>query len=123
MSKNVTKGVNLWRTGKDGAGSVPRQKPPGGGEAFEKTSRKSAQFKGGSTVGGGGANLHASLDNHSVFANSTAGLAVDDKPFMPDPGKGRAGLDMYSTPDNSESFGLHMSKEGPRKRDHLNEED
>ena len=69
-----------------------------------------------------GMNQHASLDNHGVFANSTAGLAVEDKPFMPDPGKGRAGLDMYSNP-SKEEFGLHMSKEGPKKRDNINETD
>src|SRR5271170_2922317 len=91
------KGVaNLWRESKDGAGSVKRQKGNnGGGETFAETSSMRNQFRSGSKVGGGGANEHASLDNHGVFANSTAGLAVDDKPFMPDPGKGRAGLDMF----------------------------
>jgi len=115
--------ANLWREGKNGAGTAKRQTTPGGGDGFAETSKYSHQFKGGSKVGGGGANLHASVDNHSVFANSTAGLAVDDKPFMPDPGDGRAGLDMYSAKDSDKSFGLHMAKEGPKKRDHLNEED
>ena len=115
--------ANLWREGKNGAGTAKRQTTPGGGDGFAETSKYSHQFKGGSKVGGGGANLHASVDNHSVFANSTAGLAVDEKSFMPDPGDGRAGLDMYSAKDNDKSFGLHMAKEGPKKRDHLNEED
>src|SRR5208282_5760211 len=109
MAKNVTYGVNLWREGKNGAGSVKRQKGNnGGGETFAETSSMRNQFRSGSKVGGGGANEHASLDNHSVFANSTAGLAVDDKPFMPDPGKGRDGLDMFSAREDS-PFGLHMS--------------
>jgi hypothetical protein len=115
--------ANLWRTGKDGAGSVKRQKGDnGGGDKFQETSRLKTQFRSGSKVGGGGMNEHASLDNHGVFANSTAGLAVDDKPFMPNPGKGRSGLDMYSNRVSGE-FGMDMAKEGPKKRDNINEVD
>ena len=115
--------ANLWREGKNGAGSVKRQTPPGGGDKLAATSHMKHQFEGGSKTGGGGASLHASVDNHSVFANSTAGLAVDDKPFMPDPGMGRSGLDMYSTNKGGDAFGLHMAKEGPKKRDNINETD
>jgi hypothetical protein len=112
-----TKGkANLWREGKDGAGKVKRRTSPGGGDGFAETSKFEHQFDGEPKMGGGGAHAPSSLDNHSVFANSTAGLAVADKPFLPDPGSGRDGLDMYSARDDERDFGLHMSKE-PENRE------
>lgn len=112
MTKSSIKGeANLWREGKNGAGRVKRTTTPGGGDGFAETSKYSHQFKGAPKAGGGGANAPSSVDNHSVFANSTAGLARDDKPFMRNPGPGRDGLDMYSVPDNDKGMGLHMAKE------------
>ena len=98
--------ADLWRTGKKGQGPAPsKQEIPGGGEKFAATSR----FGGGA----GYRDLPSSVDNQNVFANSVAGLAKDDKPFLPSPGSGRQGLDMYSIGSNpkEDAFGLDMSKQ------------
>lgn len=97
--------ADLWRTGKKGQSPAP-SKPeiPGGGEAFAGTSRFTR---------GRYEDLPSSVDNQGVFANSVAGLAKNDKPFLPNPGNGRSGLDMYSIGSNrgESAFGLDMAKQ------------
>ena len=99
--------ANLWRTGPKGQGPTP-SKPeiPGGGTKFAATSRMSSDK-------GKYRDLPSSVDNQGVFANSVAGLAKDDKAFLPDPGTGRQGLDMYSIRSNTDetAFGLDMAKQ------------
>ena len=109
MGSNQGK-ANLWRTGKDGKAPGTRKSLPGGGDDFAATASKSAQFKRG---GASGANGIAAADNKGVFANSVAGLEASAAPFMPDPGSGRAALDMYSIPSSSgeSAFGLDMAKQ------------
>ena len=109
-----TKGkANLWRTGRDGASPGKRVRAPGGGTDFQAPANFRAQYEGHSKTGGGGANAPSSLDNKGVFANSIAGLGIQDKPFLPDPGEGRSGLDMFAVPSstNETAFGLDMGKQ------------
>jgi hypothetical protein len=100
--------ADLWRSGKDGSSPGKRVSLPGGGDDFQARAKKSTQFKKG---GYSGANGIAAADNKGVFANSIAGLAASDKPFMPDPGSGRDVLDMYSIPGKVEEFGLGMARQ------------
>ena len=109
--------ADLWRTGKDGAAPGKRERVPGGGEDFQAPARFSSQYKGHAKVGGGGMNAPSSLDNKGVFANSIAGLGISDKAFLPNPGSGRDGLDMYSVESrqSEDDFGLDMGKAPPKK--------
>jgi hypothetical protein len=110
--------ADLWRSGKNGASPGKRITAPGGGPDFQKRADFKAQYSGGHKVGGGGMNSPSSLDNKGVFANSIAGLAVGDKAFLPSPGDGRSGLDMYSIKSNAkeDNFGMDMGK-APMKKD------
>lgn len=116
---NVQKGVNLWRTGKDGAAPGKRVKVPGGGSDFQAPANYRKQYEGHPKTGGGGANAPSALDNKGVFANSVAGLGVDDKPFLPNPGEGRSGLDMYAIRSSVKEtdFGLDMAKQPKRSKE------
>ena len=116
--------ADLWRTGKNGASPGPRSRAPGGGDDFQAPAKYSRQFKGtdqhGNAYdkrGGGGMNAPSALDNQGVFANSIAGLAKGDKAFMPDPGTGRDGLDMYSIKSSAKEtdFGMDMAKAPTKK--------
>jgi hypothetical protein len=109
--------ADLWRTGKDGASPGKRVKAPGGGEDFQAPASSRTQYSGGHKVGGGGMNSPSALDNKGVFANSVAGLAISDKPFLPNPGEGRDGLDMYAirSSQSEDDFGLDMGKAPPKK--------
>jgi hypothetical protein len=110
MSNSIKGKADLWRFGKDGASPGKREKIPGGGEDFQATASFRNQYKGHPKTGGGGAHAPSSTDNQGVFANSIAGLEIDAKAFLPNPGKGRAGLDMYSA-GKSDEFGLDLAKE------------
>lgn len=105
--------ANLWRTGPNGAAPGKRVKAPGGGDDFQAPANYRDQYKGHPRTGGGGMNAPSSLDNRGVFANSIAGLAVADKPFMPDPGDGKRGLDMFSVKSSAKEtdFGMDMAKQ------------
>jgi hypothetical protein len=103
--------ADLFRTGKNGAGSPRvRNEIAGGGDDFAKTSRVSQGEKYRK-------NPVSSVDNQGVFANSTAGLAKKDKAFLPNPGTGRDGLDMYSIKSgrNEEYYGLDMARQRPKE--------
>ena len=103
--------ADLWRTGKAGAGPDKSGKEvPGGSTDFAATS-KFSNYKAKLQ------NLPSSIDNQEVFANSTAGLAKDDKVFLPDPGEGRDGLDMYSIAgnDSKDGMGLDVAR-APNKK-------
>ena len=119
MADSTRGKANLWRTGKDGAAPGKRVHSPGGGNDFQAKANYKAQFEGAPKVGGGGAHAVSSLDNKAVFANSIAGLARSDGPFMPDPGPGRDGLDMYSVPSSVKEtdFGFDMAKQPKRSKE------
>jgi hypothetical protein len=119
MADSTRGKANLWRTGKDGASPGKRERAPGGGEDFQATANYKAQFSGHPKTGGGGANAPVALDNKEVFANSIAGLEMSAKPFMPDPGEGRSGLDMYSVKSstNETAFGLDAAKAPKRSKE------
>ena len=109
--------ANLWREGKDGASPGKRESLPGGGKDFQAPAKFSTQYKGDHKVGGGGANSPSSADNKGVFANSIAGLEIKAKAFLPDPGNGRDGLDMYAIRSkvSEDDFGMDMGKAPPKK--------
>ena len=109
--------ADLWRTGKDGAKPGKREKIPGGGDDFQAPAHYRTQYKGDHKVGGGGMNSPSATDNQGVFANSIAGLGIMDKPFLPEPGDGRDGLDMYSvrSKQTEVDFGMDMGKAPPKK--------
>ena len=111
--------ADLWRSGKNGSSPGSRKRAPGGGDDFQATADYGKQFRGSPKVGGGGMNGPVALDNQGVFANSIAGLEMDAKPFLPDPGEGRSGLDMYSVKSSvSETdFGLDMAKAPKRNKE------
>lgn len=116
--------ADLWRTGKDGAAPGKRSSAPGGGDNFQKPANFKTQYEGKdqhgksySAAGGGGMNAPSALDNQGVFANTIAGLAKGDKAFMPNPGPGRDGLDMYAIRSSraEDDFGMDMGK-APNKK-------
>jgi hypothetical protein len=101
--------ANLWRTGKNGAGaSSVKNEIAGGGDDFAKTSRVAQGEKYRK-------NPVSSVDNQNVFANSTAGLSKKDKAFLPNPGTGRDGLDMYCQKGGRDPYyGLDMARQRPK---------
>jgi hypothetical protein len=109
--------ADLWRAGKNGASPGTREKLPGGGKDFQAPANFRGQYRGDHKIGGGGANSPSSADNLGVFANSIAGLSIKDKPFLPNPGSGRDGLDMYAVKSNAKEtdFGLDVGKAPPKK--------